>query len=198
MRELKLDQYGLRWKRSPDVLAHVLPDGRVAVLSQDLERTARVGLSRIHVSRLLRGTLEGLREQSRDDGCEAADRIAPAGNSSRLTDVPAGRQSTGGTWRRGEPSRALVSRLESASTADAPRGSCTQGTSPSASATGKAYASGPRAVLPDVITPHLHRDPVGAEHLPAHVAAGANAARAALARDGIAGAAPCGRKQQCS
>ncbi|RRR98514.1 phytoene desaturase family protein [Glycomyces terrestris] len=37
---LGLDAYGVRWRRAPDVLAHVLPDGRAAVLSQDLERTA--------------------------------------------------------------------------------------------------------------------------------------------------------------
>jgi len=41
VRELDLERYGLRWRRAPDVLAHVLPDGRAAVLSRDLDRTAR-------------------------------------------------------------------------------------------------------------------------------------------------------------
>jgi phytoene dehydrogenase-like protein len=41
IRELDLERHGLRWRRAPDVLAHVLPDGRAAVLSQDLDRTAR-------------------------------------------------------------------------------------------------------------------------------------------------------------
>ncbi|MER7113220.1 NAD(P)/FAD-dependent oxidoreductase [Saccharomonospora azurea] len=39
MRGLDLEQYGLRWCHAPAVLAHVLPDDRVAVLSRDLERT---------------------------------------------------------------------------------------------------------------------------------------------------------------
>jgi phytoene dehydrogenase-like protein len=41
MRGLELERHGLRWRRAPDVLAHVLPDGRSVVLSQDLDRTAR-------------------------------------------------------------------------------------------------------------------------------------------------------------
>ncbi|WP_245598518.1 phytoene desaturase family protein [Glycomyces arizonensis] len=38
--ELELEQWGLRWRRAPEVLAHVLPDGRAALLSSDLETTA--------------------------------------------------------------------------------------------------------------------------------------------------------------
>lgn len=37
---LGLDEHGLRWRRAPDVLAHVLPDDRTALLSRDLDRTA--------------------------------------------------------------------------------------------------------------------------------------------------------------
>ncbi|GAA1695312.1 NAD(P)/FAD-dependent oxidoreductase [Glycomyces endophyticus] len=37
---LRLESFGLRWRSAPDVLAHVLPDGRAAVLSRDLDRTA--------------------------------------------------------------------------------------------------------------------------------------------------------------
>jgi len=37
---LGLDDYGLRWRHAPDVLAHLLPDGRAAVLARDPERTA--------------------------------------------------------------------------------------------------------------------------------------------------------------
>lgn len=37
---LELDRFGLRWARSPLVLAHPFPDGRCAVLSQDLRETA--------------------------------------------------------------------------------------------------------------------------------------------------------------
>jgi phytoene dehydrogenase-like protein len=37
---LNLDRYGLRWCRSPLVLAHPLPDGRCPVLSTDLDETA--------------------------------------------------------------------------------------------------------------------------------------------------------------
>ncbi|MEV6644158.1 NAD(P)/FAD-dependent oxidoreductase [Amycolatopsis sp. NPDC051371] len=37
---LGLDRYGLRWRHAPDVVAHVLPDDRCAVLSRDLDRTA--------------------------------------------------------------------------------------------------------------------------------------------------------------
>jgi phytoene dehydrogenase-like protein len=40
LRELNLDRYGLRWRRSPLVLAHPLPDGRCPVLSTDLDETA--------------------------------------------------------------------------------------------------------------------------------------------------------------
>jgi phytoene dehydrogenase-like protein len=36
---LGLDRYGLRWRRSPLVLAHPLPDGRCPVLSMDLDET---------------------------------------------------------------------------------------------------------------------------------------------------------------
>ncbi|MCP2164125.1 phytoene desaturase family protein [Goodfellowiella coeruleoviolacea] len=38
--ELDLGDYGLRWRRAPAVLAHVLPDQRVAVVWPDAERTA--------------------------------------------------------------------------------------------------------------------------------------------------------------
>ncbi|PSL53747.1 phytoene dehydrogenase-like protein [Saccharothrix carnea] len=37
---LGLERHGLRWRRAPEVLAHVLPDDRAVVLSQDLDRTA--------------------------------------------------------------------------------------------------------------------------------------------------------------
>ncbi|MBB5800623.1 phytoene dehydrogenase-like protein [Saccharothrix ecbatanensis] len=37
---LDLERHGLRWRRAPDVLAHVLPDDRAVVLSQDVDRTA--------------------------------------------------------------------------------------------------------------------------------------------------------------
>lgn len=40
MRGLDLEQYGLRWRHAPAVLAHVLPDDRVALLSRDLDATA--------------------------------------------------------------------------------------------------------------------------------------------------------------
>jgi phytoene dehydrogenase-like protein len=36
---LGLERYGLRWRHAPEVLAHVLPDGRSVLLSRDLERT---------------------------------------------------------------------------------------------------------------------------------------------------------------
>ncbi|HEY0498626.1 MAG TPA: NAD(P)/FAD-dependent oxidoreductase [Kutzneria sp.] len=39
--ELDLERHGLKWRHAPDVVAHVLPDDRSAVLSRDLERTAR-------------------------------------------------------------------------------------------------------------------------------------------------------------
>ena len=37
---LHLGKVGLRWSRAPEVLAHLLPDGRAAVLSRDAHRTA--------------------------------------------------------------------------------------------------------------------------------------------------------------
>ncbi|GEL16441.1 dehydrogenase [Pseudonocardia asaccharolytica DSM 44247 = NBRC 16224] len=37
---LELERYGLRWLHADEVLAHPLPDGRAAVLSRDLHRTA--------------------------------------------------------------------------------------------------------------------------------------------------------------
>ncbi|MFC0005402.1 phytoene desaturase family protein [Micromonospora siamensis] len=37
---LDLDRYGLHWTNSPDVLAHLLPDGRAAVINRDLDTTA--------------------------------------------------------------------------------------------------------------------------------------------------------------
>ncbi len=37
---LGLEQYGLRWLRSPSVLSHVLPDGRTVTLYPDVRRTA--------------------------------------------------------------------------------------------------------------------------------------------------------------
>ncbi|PZF93862.1 phytoene desaturase family protein [Micromonospora deserti] len=40
LRRLGLDRYGLRWRHSPDVLAHLLPDGRAAVLNRDPAVTA--------------------------------------------------------------------------------------------------------------------------------------------------------------
>jgi phytoene dehydrogenase-like protein len=40
LRGLGLDGYGLAWRHAPDVLAHLLPDGRAAVLNRDPERTA--------------------------------------------------------------------------------------------------------------------------------------------------------------
>ena len=41
IRSLHLERYGLRWAHAPEVLAHVLPDGRTASLSRDLARTCR-------------------------------------------------------------------------------------------------------------------------------------------------------------
>jgi phytoene dehydrogenase-like protein len=38
---LDLERYGLRWRHAPAVLAHVFPDGRHAVLSRDIEATAK-------------------------------------------------------------------------------------------------------------------------------------------------------------
>lgn len=40
IRDLDLAEHGLEWAHAPDVLAHALDDGRVAVLSRSLERTA--------------------------------------------------------------------------------------------------------------------------------------------------------------
>lgn len=40
LRALRLDEYGLRWRHAPDVLAHLLPDGRAVVLNRDPARTA--------------------------------------------------------------------------------------------------------------------------------------------------------------
>jgi phytoene dehydrogenase-like protein len=37
---LRLEEYGLRWSHAPEILAHPLPDGRAAVLSRDINRTA--------------------------------------------------------------------------------------------------------------------------------------------------------------
>lgn len=40
LRDLRLEDHGLRWRHAPQVLGHPLPDGRAAVLSRDLEQTA--------------------------------------------------------------------------------------------------------------------------------------------------------------
>ena len=40
LRRLGLDGYGLSWRHAPDVLAHLLPDGRAAVLNRDPQVTA--------------------------------------------------------------------------------------------------------------------------------------------------------------
>ena len=40
LRALDLEPHGLTWTHAPDVLAHVFDDGRAAVLSRDLDRTA--------------------------------------------------------------------------------------------------------------------------------------------------------------
>jgi phytoene dehydrogenase-like protein len=40
LRGLGLTEYGLRWRHAPDVLAHLLPDGRAAVVNLDPARTA--------------------------------------------------------------------------------------------------------------------------------------------------------------
>ena len=39
IRSLGLERHGLRWSHAPEVLAHVLPDGRSASISRDLART---------------------------------------------------------------------------------------------------------------------------------------------------------------
>ncbi|MCW3817513.1 NAD(P)/FAD-dependent oxidoreductase [Micromonospora sp. DR5-3] len=40
LRRLGLDRYGLTWTHAPDVLAHLFPDGRAAVVNRDLDVTA--------------------------------------------------------------------------------------------------------------------------------------------------------------
>src|SRR5690606_8865927 len=40
LRGLGLTEYGLRWRHAPEVLAHLLPNGRAAVLRRDPARTA--------------------------------------------------------------------------------------------------------------------------------------------------------------
>lgn len=40
LNRLRLHEHGLRWRHAPDVLAHLLPDGRAAVLNLDHTRTA--------------------------------------------------------------------------------------------------------------------------------------------------------------
>lgn len=40
IRQLKLEEHGLRWRHAPSVLAHPLQDGRTVVLSRDLDVTA--------------------------------------------------------------------------------------------------------------------------------------------------------------
>ncbi|MGW4156504.1 phytoene desaturase family protein [Micromonospora chersina] len=40
LRGLGLERHGLSWTHSPDVLAHLLPDGRAAVVNRDLDVTA--------------------------------------------------------------------------------------------------------------------------------------------------------------
>ncbi|NES30925.1 FAD-dependent oxidoreductase [Micromonospora terminaliae] len=40
LRGLGLERHGLSWTHSPDVLAHLLPDGRAAVINRDLDATA--------------------------------------------------------------------------------------------------------------------------------------------------------------
>jgi phytoene dehydrogenase-like protein len=39
LRELNLDRYGLSWTHAPSVFSHLLPDGRAATISRDLEKT---------------------------------------------------------------------------------------------------------------------------------------------------------------
>lgn len=41
LRGFGLEEWGLRWRRSPSVLSHVLPDGRSVTLHEDLDATAR-------------------------------------------------------------------------------------------------------------------------------------------------------------
>jgi phytoene dehydrogenase-like protein len=40
LRDLDLEAHGLKWTHAPDVVAHLLPDGRAAVLSRELDVTA--------------------------------------------------------------------------------------------------------------------------------------------------------------
>ncbi|MFV2013120.1 MULTISPECIES: phytoene desaturase family protein [unclassified Micromonospora] len=40
LRELRLAEFGLRWRHAPDVFAHLLPDDRAAVVNLDPRRTA--------------------------------------------------------------------------------------------------------------------------------------------------------------
>ncbi|MFY1694505.1 phytoene desaturase family protein [Solwaraspora sp. WMMA2101] len=40
LRELRLAEFGLRWRHAPDVFAHLLPDDRAAVVNLDARRTA--------------------------------------------------------------------------------------------------------------------------------------------------------------
>ncbi|GAA4589875.1 phytoene dehydrogenase-like protein [Actinoplanes octamycinicus] len=39
MREMELDQHGVTWTHAPEVFTHLLPDGRAATVSRELERT---------------------------------------------------------------------------------------------------------------------------------------------------------------
>ena len=39
LKGLRLDQHGLRWTHAPDVLTHLLPDGRAATINRDLATT---------------------------------------------------------------------------------------------------------------------------------------------------------------
>lgn len=40
LQELRLEDHGLRWTHAPDVVVHVLPDGRTVTLNRDPEVTA--------------------------------------------------------------------------------------------------------------------------------------------------------------
>ncbi|GAA2604342.1 NAD(P)/FAD-dependent oxidoreductase [Dactylosporangium fulvum] len=40
LRQLDLESHGLRWSHAPEVVAHLFPDGRAAVLSRELDLTA--------------------------------------------------------------------------------------------------------------------------------------------------------------
>ena len=39
MRDLELGEHGLSWTHAPDVLTHLLPDGRAATVNRDVETT---------------------------------------------------------------------------------------------------------------------------------------------------------------